>query len=59
MGQAVVKNVHSGRSDIVPPRFTEQILSSFYAVLLRKIFPQKSNLSSTVFRNVRFHEEAV
>jgi len=36
----------------VPLRSTGQILSSFFVVLLRKIFPQKSYLKSSVYRNV-------
>jgi hypothetical protein len=41
------------RSNIVPLRSTGQNLSSFFVVLLRKIFPQKNYLNSAVYRNVR------
>jgi hypothetical protein len=40
------------RSNLVPLRSTGQNLSSFFVVLLRKIFPQKSYLNSAVYRNV-------
>ena len=40
------------RSNLVPLRSTGQNLSSFFVVLLRKIFPQKSYLNSAAYRNV-------
>jgi hypothetical protein len=44
-------------SNIVPLRSTGQNLSSFFVVLLRKIFPQKSYLNSAVYRNVEAVEK--
>jgi hypothetical protein len=42
------------RSNTVPLRSTGQNLSSFFVVLLRKMFPQKIYLNSAVYRNVTF-----
>jgi hypothetical protein len=56
----VLRKYHlTRRSNIVPLRSTGQNLSSFFVVLLRKIFPQKSYLNSAVYRNVRPKEEAM